>query len=179
MRQTPDTVTITAQASDPYSTIPGPFNSSLTMKIWAEERPIDLVPDNVTTRIPIDFPGTTSNTVTVASGYQTFYGPLTITEVGTTGISGRTTSISDVAKLGIQADGSQLAFWADASRSIVVPSVTVSEGTWVFRKVIKKYWIDRVLASYGTGGYIGDFSDTIVNSQQIEVWTDLVHPGGG
>lgn len=100
-----------------------------------------------------------------------------ISESAITGISGRSGSISDVAKLGLESDGSQLPYWANAGASITVPSVPVPVGTWTFVKVVKRFYIDRTLAAYGTGGYSGDFNDTIQNSQSVEISTKLLPEG--
>lgn len=177
MRTSPDTVTVTGHGTDPSSSLPGPFDSTLSLKIWAEERPITLNPNSSETETPTNLPGTSSPTVTVTGGTQTFYGPMLISESATTGISGRSGSISDVAKLGIESDGSQLPYWANAGASITVPSVPVPVGTWTFVKVVKRFYIDRTLAAYGTGGYSGDFNDTIQNSQSVEISTKLLPEG--
>jgi hypothetical protein len=179
MRETPDTVTLTAHQTDSGAIIPGPFNSTLTIKVWAPERIITKSPVTVTTENPVAL----ANGDTVYSLPANMTGHLVITG-STSQSASATVSLSrgsnasvaipgDIVSLGVKQDvGVALGYtWTWLIGGSMSWDIAAADHQRYFKvfDVVKRYNSDRLLGYYSmVDGYDGDFTDTVTDVKSRE-----------
>ena len=190
MRASPQTITLHANSSDPNSLIPGPFDATIDLKVWAPERIISKLPVDHVDRQQIAFlsgqmtytlaPGA-SETFTVSTAQTvTYSATVTLSRGFSLGAE-----IPELVKAGVTADGS-LALGLNVSKSITLsltetittPPMATGPRKWKKYQKVTKHDLDRKLASYGDGGYSHDFPDVVEHSSaptlEIEVISEAV-----
>lgn len=180
MRESPATVVLSAQQTDTGNFNPGPFNSELTMRIWAPERIIAKTPVTVTTETPVTLangdtmyslpPNMTGHLVINGSSSQTASATVSLSR----GADGSISVPGDLVSLGVSQDvgvslGYSWTWTVGGGVSWDIAAVSDRHRYYKVYSVAKRYNNNRLLGYYtAVNGYSGDFSDTVTDVKARE-----------
>ena len=174
MRKTPDTITVTGHQTDTFSTNPGPFNSSISVKVWAPERIFSTQPRTVESTPILKFPDGSDEIILYPGGSRSFANTKTQTfsEKAICTLSGGFSyevNPTEFTKLGVKFDTS-CSLGTDNTNGttytettgLTCPSATVPYRFYQYFD-IEHYHVDRSLARYSAQGYQFDDFDTVLD----------------